>query len=305
MQKKDQSAAGSSGQGKETPGSGARPLPLRPYKDGVEISVIGLGGVVLWGLEQEVANKVVADSFRAGVRYFDVAPSYGDAELKLGPALEPYRDRVFLACKTVKRDAKEAREELERSLQRLRTDHLDLYQFHGVGTMEEVEQILSPGGAAETFLKARDEGKARYLGFSSHNEQAAIALMDRFECDSVVFPINFICFGQGDLGPRVLKHAADKGVTRLAIKALALTRRAKGEPNAHPKCWYKPITDRELARQALRFTLSEDVTATVPPGDESLYQLALELAADFTPLSPDERSDLLAKSAGIEPIFRA
>jgi predicted aldo/keto reductase-like oxidoreductase len=291
--------------GKAGPGPAKRPIPRRPYRDGVELSVIGLGGVVVSGLEQEVANQVVRDSVERGVNYFDVAPTYGDAELKLGPALEPFRKTVFLACKTTKRDAKSAREELHRSLERLRTDHFDLYQFHGVSSMEDVERILSPGGAAEAFLDAREEGKARFLGLSAHAEGPAIALMERFKCDSVLLPVNFVCFSRGNFGRKVLEHAKRNGVTTLALKAMAYTPWPSGMERTQPKCWYKPVTDPDLARNALRFALSQGITAAIPPGDEALYQMALDLAPDLTPLTPGECEALIARTEGVDPLFKA
>jgi aryl-alcohol dehydrogenase-like predicted oxidoreductase len=278
-------------------------LPKRRYKGDVELSVIGLGGVVLNGLPQEEADRIVSDSVARGVNYFEVAPTYGDAEERLGPALEPYRDGVFLACKTVQRDAEGVRDELARSLDRLRTDHVDLYQFHGVRSMEDVEQVLGPGGAGEAFLEARERGRARYLGLSAHAEEAAIALMDGFPCDSVLFPINYVCMANGGFGSRVLEHARRNGIARLAIKSLAFTRRVEGDDKAYPKCWYRPVSDPDTAERALRFTLSEDVTATIPPGDPGLYELCLRLATRFTPLSPDERTALLASAREVAPIF--
>ena len=170
-------------------------LPRRKYKDNVDLSVIGFGGIVVNGMDQNAAGREVAQAFDRGVNYFDVAPTYGDgeAETKLGPALEPYRKRVFLACKTTERTAEGARRELERSLQRLRTDHFDLYQFHAVTTADDVEKILGPAGAAETFLKAKQEGKVRYLGCSAHSEDAALALMDRFPLDPCCSPSTSCC----------------------------------------------------------------------------------------------------------------
>jgi aryl-alcohol dehydrogenase-like predicted oxidoreductase len=287
----------------------AGPLPRRRYRDDVELSIIGFGGIVIVGLEQSEADRMVAASFDRGVNYFDVAPSYwdGEAEIKLGNALTPYRDKVFLACKTTQRDAQGARRELEQSLKRLRTGHFDLYQFHGVATLKDVEQILGPGGAAETFLKAREQGKARYLGCSAHSVEAALAMLNRFKLDSILFPINFVCFAQGKFGPQVIRNAKDKGVARLALKALAYTPWPKGtnrKTGPYPKCWYQPVDDRKLALEALRFTLSEDITAAIPPGDEKMYQMALELAAQFKPLTPKERKQLLASTAGVEPLFR-
>ncbi len=288
--------------------AGAEGLPRREYRDGVRLSVIGFGGIVVCGLEQAAADRVVAESFDRGVNYFDVAPSYydGEAETKLGRALVPYRGRSFLACKTTERDAAGARRELERSLERLKTDHFDLYQFHAVSSLEDVDRILAPGGAAETFLEARKEGKVRYLGASLHDAPAAIALMDRFPLDSVLFPVNFVLYREGSFGPQILAHAKKKGIARLALKALAHHAWPEGaDRSAWPKCWYKPIDDPELGEQAVRFTLSEDVTAAIPPGDETLFRMALDFGGRFRPLSAAERVDLLEAARGLAPIFRA
>jgi aryl-alcohol dehydrogenase-like predicted oxidoreductase len=283
-------------------------IPRRVYRDGVQISVIGFGGIVVMGHEPPEAARLVSKAIDSGVNYFDVAPSYGDgeAEIKLGNALAPYRKNVFLACKTTRRDAKGAREELERSLERLHTDHFDLYQFHAVTTMKDVDEILAPGGAAETFTRARKEGKVRYLGASAHSPAAAIALMDRFPLDSILFPVNFVCWEQGSFGPQILEHAKKKGVTRLALKAMAHTKWPEGAKHPeYPNCWYQPVDTPDLARKAVRFTLSQEVTAAIPPGHERLFQMALDAARGFKPLSKSEQAELLASTKGTAPIFNA
>jgi aryl-alcohol dehydrogenase-like predicted oxidoreductase len=283
-------------------------LARREFKEGVRLSVIGFGGIVVCGMPQDEADRTVAEAFDRGVNYFDVAPSYcdGEAETKLGPALGPLRQRSFLACKTLERDAAGARRELERSLARLRTDHFDLYQFHAVSSLEDVDKIVGPGGAGETFLKARQEGKVRFLGASLHNAEAGIALMDRFPLDSVLFPVNFVLFQEGKFGPQILEHARTKGIARLALKTLAHQAWPDGaDRSAWPKCWYQPIVDPALAEKSVRFTLSEDVTAAIPPGEAKLFRLALDCGGRFRPLSPTERRDLLESARGLSPIFRA
>ena len=280
-------------------------LPRRDYKDGIQLSVIGFGGVLLMRETAEHCAAAVAGAFARGVNYFDVAPFYGNAEEMMGPALEPYRDRVFLACKTMDRTAEGARFELERSLSRLRTSHFDLYQFHSVKTIEEVDQILGPGGAGETFLRARDEGKVKYLGFSAHDEAAALKLLAHFPLDSILFPVNYISWAQG-FGPEMMALAKEKRIARLALKAIALGPWPEGtdrKTTPYPKCWYRPIDDPEHARAALRFTLSEDVTATVPPGDQRLFDMTLGIAESFTVLSDAERAALLGSVAGQTPLF--
>jgi predicted aldo/keto reductase-like oxidoreductase len=245
------------------------------------------------------------------VNYFDCAPSYfdGEAELKLGEALRPYRSKVFLAEKTTRRDAKGAREELELTLQRFHTDHVDLYQFHAVSSMEDVNEILAPGGAAKTFLAARKEGKVRHLGFSAHSAPAALRLMDELELDSVLFPVNVNAWENGGFGPQILAKAQSKGMARMALKALAFGKwpaDLKESDRKYPKCWYQPIDDREMARLALRFTLNQEITAAVPPGDERIFDLALELASAPLPkLSAAELAGLKTRTSSLEPVFRA
>jgi aryl-alcohol dehydrogenase-like predicted oxidoreductase len=286
-----------------------QPMARRPFKGDVELSIIGFGGIVVVGQAQADANREVARSVDRGVNYFDVAPSYGrgEAEEKLGVALQPYRNSTFLACKTQRRDAGGARQELENSLKVLKTDHFDLYQLHAMTQMEDVDTVLGKGGALETFAKARDEGKVRFLGFSAHNEDVALRLLDAFDFDSVLFPINYVCMAQGHFGPRLLAKAKEKNVARLALKALAYTRWASQDEKkaSSPKCWYQPIQDLEQARQALRYTLSEDITAAIPPGDEKVYRIAETLAAEFTPLSPEEKAALIDSSKDVAPIFRS
>ena len=144
-------------------------------KTGQQLSIVGAGGIVFMNETPDSAAPIVKQAIERGVNYFDVAPTYGDAELNLGPALEPYRKDVFLACKTGHRTKDEAWEQLHTSLERLRTDHVDLYQLHGVSTLEDVDAILAPDGALHAFLQARDQGLTRFIGFSTHAEEAAIA----------------------------------------------------------------------------------------------------------------------------------
>jgi aryl-alcohol dehydrogenase-like predicted oxidoreductase len=271
---------------------------------GESLSIVGFGGIAVMNEEPSVAKQTVAQAVEErDINYFDVAPSYGNAEERLGPALEPYRDSVFLACKTGKRDAVEAEKELSRSLERLRTDHFDLYQLHGVTTLDEVQQIMGPGGALETFVRAREQGRVRFIGFSAHSEEAALALMDGFDFDSILFPFNWVCWNQGKFGPRVLQKAADKQVGVLALKTLAKRKWHEGEQRKWAKTWYSPVDTFEEALMAVRFTLSKPITAAVSPGHAELLWWACDAADRFTPLSEAEGKEIAVRSAGLEPIF--
>jgi aryl-alcohol dehydrogenase-like predicted oxidoreductase len=154
-------AAITAGTGATEGWAGTNTIPRRAYKNGIELSIIAMGGIVVCGMPQQEGSRRVAEAYERGVNYFDCAPSYfdGEAETKLGEALKPYRNKVFLAEKTTQRDAKGSREELERTLHRFHTDHVDLYQFHAVSSMDDVDKILAPGGAAETFFAAKKEGR--------------------------------------------------------------------------------------------------------------------------------------------------
>jgi aryl-alcohol dehydrogenase-like predicted oxidoreductase len=282
-------------------------MQRRPLgKTGEELSLIGFGGIVVSGMAQPDADAIVAEAFDRGINYFDVAPSYGDAESRLGPALEPYRDRAFLACKTGKRGKEEAAAELRESLRRLRTDHVDLYQLHGLARPEDM-RALDEGGALEAFVEARQQGLVRFLGFSAHSVELALEAMSRFSFDSVLFPLNFVLFQEANFGPQVVARAQEQGIGRLALKAMARTKWPDGmDRGARPfqKCWYEPITDPEEAALALRFTLSEPITAAIPPGEPALFRIAMDAGERFQPLTVAEREELQRRASGLQPIFQ-
>jgi predicted aldo/keto reductase-like oxidoreductase len=274
-------------------------------RTGERLSILGFGGIVVMNATTKEAADRVAHAIDRGINYFDVAPSYGNAEQMLGPALEPYRKQVFLACKTQKRDRAGATEELEQSLAHMRTDHFDLYQLHAVTTAEDVERIFAPGGALEAFVAARQTGKARFLGFSAHSVTAALALIERFAFDTILFPINFATWHAGNFGPQVLEAATGRQMGILALKAMARRPLPEGAPKTYPKCWYEPLGDAAAAREGLRFTLSHPVTAAIPPGDENLFRMALDLAAAFEPLSAAEADAIKRKGLETTPLFKA
>lgn len=288
--------------------SNAATLQRRTYKPGIELSVIGFGGIVVMNAEQDRANRVVADAFERGVNYYDVAPSYGDAEVKLGPALEPYRKKVFLACKTGHRDRAAAEKQMKQSFEHLRTDYFDLYQLHGVtDPTKDVDAAFAKGGVMELLIEAKKDGRIRHIGFSAHSIEAALLALDRFDFDSILIPVNFATFYKGRFGEQMIAAAEKKGASVLALKALARQKWPENDPlrKQYSKCWYQPLTDRRQAQLALRFTLGQNVTAAIPPGEESLFRLALDLAGDLRPLNGDEIAELKNLAESLEPVFVA
>jgi predicted aldo/keto reductase-like oxidoreductase len=272
-------------------------------RTGEKLSIVGFGGIALRNNGQEFANELVPRAYHAGINYFDVAPGYGDAQQLMGPPLEPYRKDVFLACKTMMRDKEGAEKELNESLKLLRTDHVDLYQFHAMTKMEDVDKIFGPGGAMETFQKARKEGRIRFIGFSAHNEEVALKMMELYDFDSILYPINCVCWNNGNFGPQVFSTAREKGMGVLALKAVAKTRVAE-EKRPYPNMWYLPFGEEDELEKALSFTLSKDITATVHAGDSLFQKITLDFVKNHKSIKAPEQKDLNAMIAGIEPIFR-
>ena len=296
-------------------------IPRRPYgTQGDELSIVGFGSILLVMHEQTHANRLVAEAVEAGINYFDVAPSYGDvfgvrgdAEVKLGPALKPYRTESFLACKTGCRDRASAELEFATSLERLQTDYFDLYQLHAITDVKrDVDGAFMKGGVMEMIEEKRRSGQIRHVGFSAHSTEAALAAMDRYPFDSVLFPVNFASWKGGGFGRRIMERAREIGASRLAIKALAYDRVPSGQKEEDfIRCWYHPISpdERTLASMALRWTLSRPVTAAVCPGDERLFRLAVTILREDVgedgnvSVTPDEEQFLQQLVHQIEPVF--
>ena len=275
------------------------------------ISVLGFGGVIVTNTTPADAARYVSEAVDHGINYFDVAPFYGNAQERLGPALEPYRENCFLACKTKERSGEGAQRELEESLELLRTDRFDLYQLHALRDVEkDVEAAFAPGGAMDIITRARDEGKIRYIGFSAHTEETAHAAMDRFDFDSILFPVNYFSWTKGEFGSGVVERAREKGMGVLALKSLAHRPWTEAERQAPdrpwPKCWYKPLDDDEYIRPALRFTLSRSVDAAIPPGHWELFKRCVDIARERpadTVNDADEFAPLAAMAAESSPLF--
>jgi len=282
-------------------------LLKRPYGNTkVELSIIGFGGIVVMDAEQAHADRVVGEAVERGVNYFDVAPTYGDAQEKLGPALEPYRKDVFLACKSEKRDRKTAEAEFEESLKLLRTGYFDLYQLHALADVEkDVQAVFQKGGVFDMIRERQKAGQVRFIGFSAHSTEAALYALDQFDFDSVLFPFNFACWYKNGFGPEVMKRAQEKGAARLVLKAMARQNWCENHPrrNEFPKAWYEPLIERKQAELGLRWALSQPVTACVSPGEESLFRLALDMAENFRPVTEEETAQLEAEAQKLNPIF--
>ncbi|HEV2209624.1 MAG TPA: aldo/keto reductase [Verrucomicrobiae bacterium] len=277
-------------------------------RTGQKVSVVGFPGLSLFHTDQEKGTAALHDAFERGVNYFDVAPNYGngDAEIKMGIGLQGLeRSKYFLACKTHKRDKAGAQMELELSLQRLKTDHFDLYQLHHLVRPAEVKEVFAADGAMTPILKAREQGKIKYIGFSAHTTKAALEAMKTFQFDTVMFPINFVEFYNRNFGKEILALANEQGMGVLAIKPLSWGKYPKDAPKTHD-WWYSSVEDPQHVELAVRFSLSQKgVAAVIPTSFVDLLDKTIEAAKMFRPLDVAGGEQLKHMAANRESIFLA
>ena len=292
-------------------------------KTGYEISPVVFGGIINTGETQADANRYVAYAAERGVNYFDVAPTYGDAEERLGEALLPYRKGIYLACKTTRRDAAGSREELEASLKTLRTDYFDNYQLHSIRTVADVEEAFAPGGIVETIEAAKKEGIIRRAGITVHSEENALRCLEMYDFDTVLFPMNWalgVLYGFGD---RIAEVVKKKNIGLLCMKVFAHRMWRDGETRPDGRKWYKHIAYREtngaatggmcestregsngaaLALAAMKYALAKGADALVPPGDFAAFCHMLEHIDEAIafPYTPDDAAFLLAEAQKIK-----
>lgn len=272
---------------------------------GLQVSVIAFPGLALSRASQEEANKAVRNAFEHGVNYFDVAPAYRDAEVKLGIALEGIdRSKIVISCKTRGRDKDTAQRELDSSLQRLKTDYFDVYQMHLLQTREEVKRALGPGGAIEVFTQAKEQGKARHLGLTAHTTRAALEAIDGFDFETVMFPINFIEYYQIGFGKDVLDAAKKKNMGVMGMKTMCGGAWPRGTERTRNN-WYRALEEDEIVNLAVRWTLSQEPVATaVPPGFIDLFEKAVSVGPVYRPITESETNRLQESAKDYVSNFR-
>lgn len=265
------------------------------------------GAAALSGVSQEEADRAMEQIIEAGVTHIDVARSYGDAELRIGPWMPRERGRFFLGSKTTERTREGAWKELQETLQRLQIETLDLYQCHAVTTMEELDKLTMKGGALETMVKARDEGLTKYLGITGHGVDAPkiyLEALRRFDFDSVLFPLNFVQMGK----PEYRKYAEEliavckaKDVGTMIIKHV--TKGPWGDKPHTATTWYEPFDKMEEIQKGVNFALSYDVTGICTPGDTRVLPLVLKACENFRRLNQDEIEEMIKSGELYEPLF--
>jgi aryl-alcohol dehydrogenase-like predicted oxidoreductase len=273
-------------------------------------TVVIFGGAALGGRTQDEANAAYDLALSAGVNHIDIAPSYGKAETLTGPWLENHRDKFFLGCKTLERSRAGAWAELQRSMQLLHTDRLDLYQLHALTRFEELDEALAPGGAIETLVEAREKGLTRWLGVTGHGllvPSIFISALERFDFDTVLFPINPTLYANPDYrrdAERLLALCQEKNVGVQIIKSVA--KGPWGDQKHTYDTWYEPYDLQEKIDQGVRFALSQPGVTGIPAaGDVRLLPMVFQAAERFTPMSQDEQEALIEQAKQLQPLFVA
>ena len=265
------------------------------------------GAAAFWEISQQNADKVLEQIIEAGVNHIDVAPSYGQAEERIGPWMPRERNRFFLGCKTTERTKDGAWNELQRSLKRLQTETFDLYQLHAITTMEELNAVTMKGGALEAFVEARERGLTRFIGITGHGADAPqiyLEALRRFDFDSVLFPLNFVQMANPEYRKQAEKLIATckaKDVGTMIIKAI--TKAPWGERPHTATTWYEPFDKMDEIQRALNFALSYDVTGFCTAGDTNILPMVLEACENFKRLNAAELEEVIRLGKEYEPLF--
>ncbi len=265
------------------------------------------GAAAFWDVSQAEADAAMERVIAAGINHIDVAPSYGQAEERLGPWLARERERFFVGCKTMERTREGATAELQRSLEKLQIDKFDLYQIHAVTSLEELDAATRPGGALEAIVAAREQGLTRSIGITGHGVNSPAVFREalrRFDFDSVLFPINFVQYANPvyrQNAEALLGECRQREVGTMIIKSI--TKRPWGDRPKTSATWYEPFTDRAHLQPAINFALSQDVTGLCSTGDTQILPLFLEACENFKPLSASEQETLITTAVEYEPLF--
>jgi len=265
------------------------------------------GAFALSDVTQEAADRTMETVLAYGVNHVDTAASYGDAELRLGPWMERYREDLFLATKTGERRKADAADEIRRSLERLRTDRVDLIQLHNLVDEAEWEVAMGPGGALEAAIEARDEGLVRFIGVTGHGVEVAARhrqSLERFAFDSVLLPYSYVMMQNAEYAADVealMTVCEARGVAVQTIKAI--TRRPWGPRPQDRATWYQPLEDPDAIRLSMHWVLGRPGVFLNTVGDVNVLPRVLEEASTFRERPSDAEMERLVEEKEMEPLF--
>jgi aryl-alcohol dehydrogenase-like predicted oxidoreductase len=285
------------------------PLPTAPFgRTGHDSTRVIFGAAALGGMRQDRADEVLATLLELGVNHIDTAASYGESELRIGPWMPEHRSRFFLATKTGERQGDRARRELERSLERLQVDAVDLVQLHNLVEPGEWEVAHGPGGAVEALARARDEGLVRHIGVTGHGTRIAgmhLRSLERFDFASVLLPYSYAALQdpayRADV-ERLLAVCGERQVAVQTIKGIA-RRRWPDDYDGRRFSWYQPLEEADAIGRAVRWVLGNPQVFLNTSSDARLLRTALEAVAAGDPRPTDAEMEADAAAFGVRPLF--
>lgn len=272
-------------------------------------TIITFGSAAIGKVTQDVADVAIQDALDHGVNHFDVAPTYGDAELRLAPWMKQIRNDIFLGCKTTERTRDGAKRSIHASLERLGVESFELFQFHSVGTIEKLDQLTATGGALEAVIAARDEGLFRYIGITGHGLDAPkvhTEALRRFPLDTVMFPLNFVLYTNlpeyRRASETLLARCQRDDVGVHIIKTLA---KSPWYDREHPptKPWYEPFDDQETIDRAVAFNAARPIHTLCSSADITVLPKMLDAAERYPSVSADALAALAATAPAYEHVF--
>jgi aryl-alcohol dehydrogenase-like predicted oxidoreductase len=283
-------------------------IPTLPFgRSGHASTRLVFGAAALYRASQEEADRTLAHLRAAGVNHVDAAASYGDAELRIGPWMERHRAELFLATKTGERGYAGARDEIRRSLERLRVERVDLLQLHNLVKEDEWEQAFGRDGALRAAVEARDAGLVRFLGVTGHGTRVAamhLRSLERFDFDSVLLPYSPASMRDPEYArdfERLLAVCAERRVAVQTIKSIARRRWPDGAVRTHDT-WYEPLADAGEIERAVHWALARPGIFVASAGELRLLPAMLRAAASFEA----RRAAATApppEPPGLEPLF--
>ena len=272
-------------------------------KTGHMSSILTLGGAALGTVTQAEADAAITMAMEHGINHIDVAPSYGEAELRIGPWMPQHRNDFFLGCKTTERDKAGAWESIKRSMDRLQVSNFDLFQFHGVDDLDTLDTILNPGGALEAVLEAKQQGLIKFIGITGHRPNVYVEALKRFDFDTVLFPLSRVHAAHfdkdNDFRP-LLDLAKQKDVGLITIKAIS--KRVWPSIDRSYRTWYEPFDSQEDIERSLGYTLSQGATTCPMPSDVQLWPMVIEAAERFTQMTEEEQAVVVDEVTHYQPI---
>lgn len=267
------------------------------------------GAAALWAMRQERADEVLDLLLEHGVNHIDTAADYGDAERRIGPWMQWHRREFFLATKTSARDYQGARDSIHRSLEHLQTDHVDLIQLHNLVEEDEWQQALSPGGALDAAIEAREQGLVRFIGVTGHGTRIAamhLRSLERFPFDSVLLPYNYTMMANPAYAAdfeRLDALCRERGVAVQTIKSVA-RRRWQNDDERHFS-WYEPLRDGAALRRHVAWVLARPGVFLNTSSDAKILRDILEAAAAGLAQPPAAEMEADVARFAMEPLFEA